>query len=238
MKVLSTTKHDGFGARYIACICCFVKARNEGNIYKHIPFSDIQHNYNKDNKYSEKLNDFTGLKSDKFVEGEYEEIHHKWQYPLIINEKLPLYLNEIRQMYYSSYKPTPLQCDVAIHIRRGDVSSTINSQRFIQIDYYKNIIDKIMKLKGVNINIIVFSQGKEDDFKEISHYNNVTFKLNSDIMEAFHTMVCAPTFVMGYSALSCCAAILSANEVYYTTTETWKRQCIPMLKGWINADNI
>ena len=92
-----------------------------------------------------------------------------------------------------------------------------------------------MKSKGLNINIIVFSQGKEEDFKEISHYNKITFKLNSDIMEAFHSMVCAPTFIMGYSALSCCAAILSENEIYYTTTKTWNKQCIPSLKGWIHV---
>lgn len=138
-------------------------------------------------------------------------------------------------MYYSTNKPIPLQCDVAIHIRRGDVSSTRNSQRFIPIDYYKNVIDKIMKLKGVNMKIIVFSQGNIEDFEDIGHYNNISFKLNSDIMEAFHSMVCAPIFVMGYSALSCCAAILSTNNIYYTTTKTHNKQCIPCLNLWINV---
>ena len=45
MKILSNIKKDGFGAQYIACICCFVKARNVGNIYKHIPFSYVAHNF-------------------------------------------------------------------------------------------------------------------------------------------------------------------------------------------------
>ena len=75
--------------------------------------------------------------------------------------------------------------------------------------------------------------GKLDDFQELSMYNNITFMLNTNLLESFHSMVKAPIFVMGYSALSCCIALLSNNTVYYTHSNTWLKQSIPKKKEWI-----
>jgi len=88
-------------------------------------------------------------------------------------------------------------------------------------------------LYGENIKIVVFSQGKLDDFQELSMYNNITFMLNTNLLESFHSMVKAPIFVMGYSALSCCISLLSNNTIYYTHSKTWSKQCIPKKKEWI-----
>lgn len=35
-------------------------------------------------------------------------------------------IDELRQMYYSTWKPEPIKCNVAIHIRRGDVGRINN----------------------------------------------------------------------------------------------------------------
>ena len=193
--VLGTNKTDGFGAQYIANICCFIKCRSEGHFYKHVPYTIVDHNYDKNKEYPNQLNEFTGLKSDDLAN--------------INNE------------------------DIAIHIRRGDVSTSKNTQRFIKLKYYSNIIDQLIREHGKNVKIIIFSEGNIDDFQELAMYNNITFMLNTNLLEAVHTMVCAPIFVMGYSALSCCIALLSKNIVYYTHSETWSKQCIPKKKEWI-----
>ena len=38
-------------------------------------------------------------------------------------------IDEMRRMYYSTWKPEPIKCDVAIHIRRGDVGRIDNHGR-------------------------------------------------------------------------------------------------------------
>ena len=234
--VLGTNKKDGFGAQYIANICCYIKCRNEGKLYKHIPYTSIDHNYDNNSNYPIQLNEFSGLKSDDLSninDVDIEEIISGWQYPLTYNDNTDKYINEIREMYYSTCKPEPISCDVAIHIRRGDVSKSRNQQRFIELEYYSNIVEKLIHEHGENIKIIVFSQGKLD-FQELSMYNhNITFMLNTNLLESFHSMVKAPIFVMGYSALSCCIALLSNNTVYYTHSNTWSKQCIPKKKEWI-----
>lgn len=234
--VLGTSKKDGFGAQYIANICCYIKCRTEGKLYKHIPYTYIDHNYDNNDNYSKQLNDFTGLKSDNLSDikdEDIEEIIIGWQYPLIYNNNTDKYIRELREMYDSTWKPEPIRCDVAIHIRRGDVSANINQQRFIKLKYYSNIINQLIYDHGENIKIVIFSEGNLDDFQELTIYNNITLMLNTNLLEAFHSMVNAPIFVMGYSALSCCAALLSTNTIYYTHSETWSKQCIPKKNEWI-----
>ena len=123
--LLGTSKKDGFGAQYIANICCYIKCRTEGKLYKHIPYTYIDHNYDNNDNYSKQLNDFTGLKSDNLSDikdEDIEEIIIGWQYPLIYNNNTDKYIRELREMYDSTWKPEPIPCDVAIHIRRGDIA--------------------------------------------------------------------------------------------------------------------
>lgn len=233
--VLGTSKKDGFGAQYIANICCYIKCRTEGKLYKHIPYTSVDHNYDNNSNYPIQLNEFTGLKSDDLPninDVDIEEIISGCQYPLKYTNNTDKYISEIREMYYSTFKPKPIQCDVAIHIRRNDVSNSKNQQRFIELKYYSNIIEQLIHDRGQNIKIVVFSEGKVDDFQELTIYNNITFMLNTNLLEAFHSMVNAPIFVMGYSALSCCIALLSTNTIYYTHSKTWLTQCIPKKDEW------
>ena len=75
--VLGTNKTDGFGAQYIANICCFIKCRSEGHFYKHVPYTIVDHNYDKNKEYPNQLNEFTGLKSDDLANINNEDIEEK-----------------------------------------------------------------------------------------------------------------------------------------------------------------
>lgn len=238
-KVLTNIKKDGFGAQYIACITCYLFCRKHNIIYHHTDFTEIDH-YNGKTEYCKHLNTLTGLVSDKAVYDSNEIETSRWLIPLTVEDFKPEYLNEIRSLYYSTPKPSPIVCDIAIHIRRGDVSEQKNHQRFINVSYYKNIIDDICSkhFTQSSPNIVIFSEGSIQDFELFSNMENVSLMLNTDICEAFHTMVTAPHFVMGYSALSCCAGILSTNNVYYTRSQTWVKQCIYRLKHWIDYTSI
>lgn len=229
----------GFGAQYIGCICCFIYCRINDYLYHHSNFEQVDKRMNPElnnvsNKdYTNEINNFIGMQSDITDISNNKININSWQFGLKKSDFKEEYLDELKKMYNSTPKPQPIECDIAIHIRRGDVSETKSHQRFQTIDYYKNILDRILKDFKTTPKIVVFSQGELEDFKELQGYDNITFMLNTDILESFHTMVSAPIFIMGYSALSCCVALLSNNKIYYTTSKTWNRQCICCLDKWI-----
>lgn len=231
-KICSSLKTDGFGAQYWANMTCIAYCRNNNFIYRHSNYIRIRHFDRNTEKLllPNLLNEFTGLKSDEDDDINREIDDKKaWTFPYSNNSDewfSPSIIQEIRKMYYSTSKPKIIECDVAIHIRRGDVQeNNINRTRFRPLSYYKNIIDKL-KQKNKNCKFAIFSEGKIEDFKEIQD-ENIEFHLNEDLLISFHSMVKANIFVMGYSCLSLCIAILNENTVIYM-----KNQFKP-LKKWI-----
>jgi len=81
--------------------------------------------------------------------------------------------------------------DIAIHIRRGDVSS---GNRYTTNEAYKQIITKLQQsYPGHPIKI--FSEGHSDDFQELS----AKLCLNMDIQTTFHSLVTAKVLVTAKS---------------------------------------
>ena len=147
-------------------------------------------------------------------------------------------LSEIRKMYYSTWKPKPIQCDVTIHIRRGDIARNpkiINgekvyvSERAISIEYFKRKIIELQSKSITPLNFIIFSEGKDEDFKEIliDGYN-ITLYLNTELRETFHSMVKAPILVLSPSMMSIAAALLNTGEIHY-----YKWNAFNKLNHWI-----
>ena len=134
-------------------------------------------------------------------------------------------LSEIRKMYYSTWKPKPIPCDVAIHIRRGDIARNLkiingkkvyNSERAISIEYFKRKIIELQSKSTTPLKFIIFSEGTVEDFKEISIDGyNITFYLNTELRETFHSMVKSPILVLSPSMLSIAAALLNTGEIHY-----------------------
>jgi hypothetical protein len=79
------------------------------------------------------------------------------------------------------------------------------------------------------LKFIVFSQGKEEDFKELKMENyQVELYLNTDLRETFHSMVRAPSLIMSPSMLSIAAALLNIGEIHY-----YKWSAFNKLHHWI-----
>lgn len=137
-------------------------------------------------------------------------------------------------MYYISWKPHPIEYDVAIHIRRGDVYVSTNNTRLIDLKYYRNIIYPIILKNGKNIKIIIFSEGDGIGFKElINKENNITLYLNTNLLEAFSFNDTGPNICNGILFI-----ILLSKQyylpiaIYYTRINTWSEQYIPKLDRW------
>ena len=214
-KICSSLKTDGFGAQYWANMTCIAHCRNNNFIYRHSPYIRTAHFKIERQLNPKELCNFTGLKSDDDDDLS-REIDDKraWIFPWSRdNDKwfTPEICKEIRDMYYSVPKSNDIvKCDVAIHIRRGDIKEGNN--RHLPLTYYQQIISKF-KQTNPDFKIAIFSEGELDDFQELVQ-ENVEFHLNEELMMTFHSMVMAPHFVMGYSCFSMCASILNTNQVY------------------------
>lgn len=219
-------KNDRFGSQYCAQMSGFALARYHNCIYRFSEFFG-----DKDSKIA---SEFCGLKSDdddditRTPEIQYYRHCDKTQ-----NKDVNLYFNEnvrqeLRTLYYRTWKPETVKCDVAIHIRRGDVGCIDNrgrlnkdgtpyrhwEQRYNCNDYYKKCIEYIRKdINNQSLKFVIFSQGKDSDFDDLVD-ENVSLFLNNDWRIAFHSMVEAKILVGSISEFSWTAAILSKGIIY------------------------
>jgi hypothetical protein len=213
---------DGFGSQYQRIMAAIALCEYNDWEYLHTPFVNFGITHSTD---VAEMNDFIGVPASPKI----KDIHNRYDYVDIKNahdhiQKVPrvknpsVYytnsvLNKIRAFYYSTDKPKPCQYDIAIHIRRGDVTSIYYRHYIVGNRKYHKII-KTLKAKFPNYSICIYSEGEIDDFAELQS-ENVHFSLNEDLKKTFHDMVTAKVLVTGKSFLSYSAALLSTNEIYY-----------------------
>lgn len=123
--------------------------------------------------------------------------------------------NRFKQKYWEQRDINPIdnflfkdQFNIAVHIRRGDVSKQKNTHMFVPNEFYLNVLKCIRNLIP-DSNIHIISQGQESDFSELHELNNLYFHLNKNIFQSFHTMVCADILVTGAGSFSVLASYLS-----------------------------
>ena len=221
-------KNDRFGSQYSAQMSAFALARYNDCIYRFTRF--------KGDKHSEFASDFCGLKSDddddisREPEIKYSRHCDKAQgndVDKYFNENV---INELREKYYSTWKPEPIKCDIAIHIRRGDVGcidvrGRTNSdgtpyrhwkQRYDDNLFYVKTINFLRNVYGSDKQIVIFSQGRRGDFQEILDLkdNNLDFCLEGDWRIAHLSLVKAPIMVCSISEFAWTAGLLSEGIVY------------------------
>ena len=181
--------------------------------YIHTPFKKMGHDSD-----IKSLNNFIGIpnlysKNDiniDITEPYSSEVH--WS-----NNPSKYYTNDtiviLRNYYYLTSKPVIKKVDIAIHIRRGDVDIKKHPNRYTSNSYYNKII-KFLNYKYPTYNIVIFSEGSIEQFNNLNG-NNISFKLNKNIEETFHSLVSAKILVIAKSSFSYSAAILNSNEIYY-----------------------
>ncbi len=102
--------------------------------------------------------------------------------------------------------------NVAIHIRRGDVSATSRAKaRWVSTNVYVTIINQIKELHGNHVLFHVYSDAVVNQLQEIAQIPDVVMHLREDIFSTFHHMVIADILVTGQSSLSSLAGHLCDN---------------------------
>lgn len=132
-------------------------------------------------------------------------------------------LSDIQDKFYSAsareneklvYDPTA--CNIAIHVRRGDIVQSGRKEnpnltmRFQGNDYFVKALSVALTMaNSSNIQIYLFSQGKEEDFSEFSKFDNLHFCLDMDAKSSFLHMVYADILVTSKSSFSYKPALLN-----------------------------
>jgi hypothetical protein len=218
---------DGFGAQYMKIIeiYIFCKLQNLNFVYR--PLSIVEHNYNNDSNFVEKLESFINLKNNIPNINNYENVTFV-QYELIMQ----YCESNIDAMFESDHFKFIKKCfwenkdknvfnndktNVAVHIRRENIADQglAGDRATTHISYYLNIMKVIReKYKNKNLLFHIYSQGDIEQFK-ILQEKDVEFHLDEDLCKTFLEFVAADILVISPSAFSFCAALLSDGEIYY-----------------------
>lgn len=208
-------RSDGFGAQYQAILSGIAFCEYNNYKYVHTPFERVAHFVD-----TNKANNFIGINNTVILPTDVsyniitkhfsEEVHFSSTPSIYYTDKV---LDYVRRCYYSTAKPLIDNIDIAIHIRRGDITKGRCRVRYTDNSFY---IELIKKLKEVypTYKITVFSEGTYKDFEDLG-LDKSCFKLNTDMFETFHSLVCAKVLIQAGSSFSYCAGLLNTNTVYH-----------------------
>jgi hypothetical protein len=122
--------------------------------------------------------------------------------------------------------------EVAVHVRRGDVTLEQNPARYTRNCYILRVIRTIARLLadfGLRPKLMLYSEGRSDSFTDFADCG-CTFHLSEDAQVTFHGLVSADVFVMAKSSFSYAAALLSNGVKMYGPF--WH----PPLAEWVSLD--
>jgi hypothetical protein len=229
-----TGKTDGFGAQYQAILSGIAYCHHNNLIYVHTPFTKMEHSID-----IRKANEFIGINNNRLLANGQMPSHCCKIYGnacandvyICSNPSIyytPDVLRMIRDDYLHAPKPSIGEIDIAIHIRRGDVK---NGMRYTDNHFYKKVVHQLRKVYPT-YTITILSEGKYDDFKDLG-IDKEHVKLNTDVFETFHSLVCAKVLIQACSSFSYCAGILNENTVYHMNT-FWRSK----LDHWLNINDL
>ena len=161
-------------------------------------------------------------------------IHHAYS---MLDKNTQLYeiaipfLNNIKKnIELPEYNITGVK--IAIHIRRGDVSTRANAERYVPLDYFQKIINKLSELY-TNAHFFIFTEITGENTTEFIDFQNanknISLKImpNIDILTTLEYLIKSDILVMSKSSFSYVAGLFNQNTVFcidfwHTKLDRWK----------------
>jgi len=141
--------------------------------------------------------------------------------------------NDLKQKYNNSKQIKNFKCyfnkdkiNVAIHIRRGDVTKENGYRRWMDLQYYLRIIENINRIKfnkPLKYHIYMFDV-PEEELKQIAEFKNnhhidIEMRDDEDVFSTFYHFTKADIFVCGQGSFSLLANYIT-DAIKLTTP--WK----------------
>jgi hypothetical protein len=224
MSYTHETRKDGFGAQYQGIITTILICHEHKLNYIYSPLQQVEHNYDNDLNYINKLEILMNLKDNLKTESE--------SLRMIFGHLSNTFESNIDRYCSSNAMKFIKDCfwknkerdhfknnktNIAVQIRRenshdngcaGDRANTPN-------EYYKKIMDKIRDEHSDKlIQFHIYSQGHSDKFQDLVG-EDIQFHLNEEITSTFIGMVAADILILSPSSFSYVAGLLSDGKIYY-----------------------
>ena len=164
---------------------------------------------------------------DQFYQKQYEVIPH-------IKKKFEE--AKARKEDHLIYKKD--RVSMAVHIRRGDIVEGQNSgnksltKRWLTKEYFENIVKQVAAVTRDKLDIYLFSQGSESDYKSFEQYGKVYYCFDMSDRDSFLHMVRADILVISKSSFSYKPALL-ADGIRICPPDFWHGY--PEDEKWIVA---
>lgn len=225
MNYTTIFQEDGFGAQYQRIIetYLFCKLNNLNFLYS--PFTNIEHNYNNDNKFVNNIENLINLKNN--ILNTQDESIKRIDYGSIVmkftNNNIDLCYNSkhlefIKKCFWENKDKNVFKnnkINIAVHVRRPNSKDNRKEGTDTPDKYYLNIIN-IIRNRYQNRELLfhIYSQGEDKNF-EIFKAPDTILHLNEALPLTFVGMVGADILVTSASSLSYVAALLSNGVIYY-----------------------
>jgi hypothetical protein len=233
--ITNITLSDGFGSQFQHIISCILISYYSNHQFVYNPISTMEHNYNKDRLFLEKMENLMNIrpyfpkKGDECIKDHFlTECDMTAKYVIdsnIDSYATEEYLEKIRKMFWknkdrSSIFPKNEKIRVAIHIRRLNIYDKtleyVEPERVNTPDsFYLNAMERIRREhKEKDLEFHIYSQG---DMKTFSCYSDIgaILHIDEDLSSSFIEMVASDILVTSFSSLSYIAGFLNDGIVYY-----------------------
>lgn len=226
MSYTHENRIDGFGAQYQGIITTLIFCKENNLKYIYSPLSSVEHNYDNDPNYINKLEKLINLKDN--IKDQCEIGPQQLLFGNISNnfeQNIDKYCNSdsmkfIKDCFWEGKERNHFKnnkINIAVHIRRenlhdkgnaGDRANTPN-------EYYIRIMNEIRKkYNNQLLQFHIYSQGEIENFKDLENID-VEFHLNEEITKTFTGLVAADILILSPSSFSYIAGLLSDGIVYY-----------------------
>lgn len=240
MYITNGQRKDGFGAQLLNLIWDIIFAEEYGNEFVYSDIDSIEHNYDNDPNYINKLIEYTNIKKHyltfnkiKKLQPLYQHVHYAMRDFIeadieryYTGESFKRFKKNFLENKINPYSPSFI--NVAVHIRRPNKVDPEGTKGTNLADgYYLQLINAIRAYSSKEKPFLfhIYSQG---DLAKFTEYKapDVIFHLDTDLCDTFTGLVFGDILVTSASALSYCAALLSSGTVYYV--KFWH----PPMKHW------
>jgi hypothetical protein len=243
MKYLATKYMgfgDGTGSQIQRRISVWAYCKLNNVKYVHIPFFKMEHNYEKDELFEDKWEQFFNLGNGELSltdvnteEVSYVECMNKY----FDNNKPDLYdkmRDDFRNKYFMTEKPKLIYDDeytnVAIHVRRGDIVGRKNrfKSRGTSDEYFISLMEKLNKENTKKpYKFYVFSQNKTakrgfrmkkqgDIFEKYRNLDlNVELMIDGCPFFDFHHLISADVLITSKSSFPYVAGLFTNGRVIF-----------------------
>jgi len=122
--------------------------------------------------------------------------------------------------------------NISIHIRRGDVTIKSYPKRYVPIDFYKKLIEKLKKIYE-NYQIHIFTEIKKN-LNEFDYFKNQNIKIhaNENVFESFYNLTKSDVLVTAPSSFSILAGLYNTSKVFYIEKTLFNNRKHKKISRW------